>query len=200
MIYSISGTLKAIEPEYAVIDANGIGYVCYCSAGTLSQLPKTNTQVELFTHFYFKQDIMQLFGFLNKTELELFKKLIGITGIGPKGAMAMLSAIGYEKIAMAIVAGDAKQLKAPGIGAKTAQRVILELRDKLDDSLILNSFSPKKSVFSSPSENSVQAEAIAALSALGYSRTEAVSVISKLGELSTSEEIIKEALKLLAKL
>ncbi len=200
MIYSVSGKLKAVGLDYAVVAVGGVGYLCYCSTGTIASLPKLGEDVELLTHFYLKQEAVQLFGFASMQELELFKRLIGVSGVGPKGAMAVLSAVGCQRLTMAIVAGDAKQLKAPGIGAKTAQRIILELRDRLDESLLMPEVTGSVAAVGGIADHSLQAEAISALTALGYSRTDAASAVSKLEGFTSSEDIIKEALRRLAKL
>ena len=130
MIYSITGKLVCMEPGFAVVEAGGVGYRCSTTTGTLAKLPPRGQEVTLLTHLYLREDVLELFGFFTEEELRCFRLLIGVSGVGPKAALAILSALSPQKLMLAIAAGDAKAVKAPGVGPKLSQRIILELRDK----------------------------------------------------------------------
>ena len=132
MFYSLQGILKIAKPSLAVVDCHGVGYKCFISDTTLSSLPPVGGEVFLFTYLAVREDAMDLYGFFREEELDFFKLLISVSGIGPKAAMAILSAFTPEQLAVSIAAGDAKAItKAQGVGAKTAQRLVLELKEKL---------------------------------------------------------------------
>ena len=139
MIAYVNGILDDIAGDNAVVDVGGVGYNVKISADTASRLPGTGEPVRLYTYTCVREDAFQLYGFLNRGDLEIFKKLITVNGIGPKGGLAILSVMRADDLRYAILSGDAKAIaRAPGIGAKTAQRVILDLKDKLsfDDEMI----------------------------------------------------------------
>ena len=128
----IRGELAEINPDHIVIDVGGIGYMVYISGHTFEYLPSIGQQIKVHTYLHIREDAMILYGFLTKDDLDMFIKLIGVSGIGPKGGLAVLSVLSADDLRFAILAGDAKAIaKAPGVGAKTAQRVILELKDKM---------------------------------------------------------------------
>ncbi|MEG2377913.1 MAG: Holliday junction branch migration protein RuvA, partial [Clostridia bacterium] len=131
MYYYIKGTVAHIEPGLAVIDAGGVGYACHTSHATAGRI-EINTKATLYTYLHVREDIMDLYGFADTEELACFKMLIGISGVGPKAALAILSAVAPNELALAIVTGDEKPfLAAPGVGKKLAARIILELKDKV---------------------------------------------------------------------
>ena len=129
----ISGKLEGVAEDAVIIDNHGIGYQILVPSSTLDRLPSVGGEVKVYTYLQVREDAMVLFGFLTKEELELFKRLITVTGIGPKGALAILSTLSVDDLRFAILSGDAKAIAAaPGIGVKTAQRVILDLKDRMD--------------------------------------------------------------------
>ena len=133
MISYVKGELAAIEEQKAVIDVGGIGYGVYMPQQSMARLPEIGSTVKLHTYLNVKEDAMQLFGFLTRDDLEIFKLVIGVSGIGPKGGLNILSAMSPDELRFAIMSGDAKAISAaPGIGKKTAEKLIVELRDKVD--------------------------------------------------------------------
>ena len=184
--------------DHIVIDVNGIGYNIYIPTNCLDYLPGIGEDCKIHTYLYIREDAMMLYGFLTKDDLELFKQLITVSGIGPKGALGILSALSADDLRFAILAGDAKAIsKAPGIGAKTAQRVILELKDKmsLEDAFEKKLDNEKLQV--ATSNNQVKNDAVLALNALGYSSTESLKAVSKVEITSEMdvEDVLKQALK-----
>ena len=200
MIAYVNGILDDIAGDNAVVDVGGVGYNVKISADTASRLPGTGEPVRLYTYTCVREDAFQLYGFLNRGDLEIFKKLITVNGIGPKGGLAILSVMGADDLRYAILSGDAKAIaRAPGIGAKTAQRVILDLKDKLsfDDEMI------GREVAATAAENDLKGdtpqkkEAIEALMSLGYTQSEsarAVNAIEGIEEMD-SGAVLKAALK-----
>ncbi len=202
MLYSLTGSLILIDNEFAVIDVNGVGYRCLTSTNSLSQLPKIGSKVTFYTYLHFKQDALALFGFTTQNELNLFKKLISVSGVGPKAALSLLSGVPTDRLMMSIMAGDEKALKVPGVGAKTAQRIILELKDKISGGELNTSLTGVTipDIAQNTTDFSAQSEAISALVSLGYNQTDAAVVISKLDTSLSAEDMIKQGLKKLAKL
>ena len=200
MIAYVNGILDDIAEDNAVVDVGGVGYNVKISADTASRLPGTGEPVRLYTYTCVREDAFLLYGFLNRGDLEIFKKLITVNGIGPKGGLAILSVMGADDLRYAILSGDAKAIaRAPGIGAKTAQRVILDLKDKLsfDDEMI------GREVAATAAENGLKGdkpqkkEAIEALMSLGYTQSEsarAVNAIEGIEEMD-SGAVLKAALK-----
>ena len=201
MFYYVSGTVTEIEAGLAVIDCGGVGYACATTNYTLSQLKK-GAPAKLYTYLNVREDAMELFGFIDQNELRSFKLLISVSGVGPRAALAILSAITPQQLALAVVTDDAKALTAaPGIGKKIAQRVILELKDKLAKGQALNGAGETyggTGVTVIP-ENKLS-EASAALAVLGYTQGE-INVALKGIDLDslTLEQIIKQALKKMMK-
>ena len=198
MIYSVKGELVHKEPSLAVIECGGVGYACRTTYSTLSQLGSVGTKATLLTYLHVREDNVELFGFANAQELNCFKMLLTVSGVGPKAALAILSDITPEKFALTIATGDSKSItKTKGIGPKLAQRIVLELKDKItkEQQLLTNGtdldFIPVMS-------GSNSGEAISALVVLGYSQGEATSVISKLDPEMSVENMIKQALKAMA--
>ncbi len=195
MFYYLNGTIAEIGPNLAVVDCNGVGYACATTNYTLAQLKK-GERGKLYTYLHVREDIFEIYGFASQSELNTFKMLIGVSGVGPKAALAILSATTPDQLALAIVTGDEKTLtSAPGIGKKIAQRVILELKDKLSKDP--GSFTPDSSAsVVIPVRNDKSGEAAAALAVLGYTSQE-ISIALKGLDMNTLslEEIIRQALK-----
>lgn len=199
MIYSITGLLRQVAPTYCVIEACGVGYQCSASTYTLSSLPGRGQEVTLLTHLWVKEDGMELFGFSTEQEKHCFRLLIGVSGVGPRVALAILSDAAPDRLMISIAAGDAKALtRAQGVGAKLAQRIILELRDKVTDEDIGSSFGEEQGTIAALGEsakNTAKSEAISALVALGYGQTDAAAVIAPMEESLAVDELIRRALK-----
>lgn len=199
MIYSITGLLRQVAPTYCVIEACGVGYQCSASTYTLSSLPGRGQEVTLLTHLWVKEDGMELFGFSTEQEKHCFRLLIGVSGVGPRVALAILSDAAPDRLMLSIAAGDAKALtRAQGVGAKLAQRIILELRDKVTDEDIGSSLGEEQGTIAALGEsakNTAKSEAISALVALGYGQTDAAAVIAPMEESLAVDELIRRALK-----
>lgn len=199
MIAYVKGIIEDITEDNAVIDVNGIGYNVKISADTASRLPGIGEAVKLYTYTCVREDAFQLFGFLTRSDLEIFKKLITINGIGPKGGLAILSVMDADDLRFAIMSGDAKAIsKAPGIGAKTAQRVILDLKDRIsiDDEMISREIA-QGSAASLRADTPQKQEAIAALVSLGYGQAESTKAVNAIEDIETldSGAVLKAALK-----
>lgn len=197
----IKGTLEEAGDGWIVVDNQGIGYQMQVSARLMEELPMIGTEVKIYTYLNVKEDAMSLFGFLSKDDLNIFKLLLAVNGIGPKGALAVLSVLSADDLRFAVVGGDAKAIaKAPGIGAKTAQRVILELKDKLNIEDVFEKADQTADIPVKAADQTAKNEAIQALTALGYSASEALSAVSKLEitEDMDTEDILKAALKQMA--
>lgn len=199
MISYVKGELIAIEEEKVIIDVQGIGYGIYMPIQAMSLLPPVGEVVRVYTYLNVREDAMQLFGFLTKDDLKVFKLLIGVSGIGPKGGLNILSQMTPDGLRFAVMANDAKTIaKAPGIGKKTAEKLIIELKDKLSIEEVLNRTIEDGIVVNESSHsNEIQSEAVQALVALGYGSTEAMKAVKKVGmnEDTTVEEVLKSALK-----
>lgn len=199
MISYVKGELVAIEEEKVIIDVQGIGYGIYMPIQAMSQLPPAGEVVRVYTYLNVREDAMQLFGFLTKDDLKVFKLLIGVSGIGPKGGLNILSQMTPDDLRFAVMANDAKTIaKAPGIGKKTAEKLIIELKDKLSVEDVLNRTIEEGIVGNEYSHsNEIQSEAVQALVALGYGSTEAMKAVKKvrMNEEATVEEVLKSALK-----
>lgn len=199
----IKGTLEEITEDAVIVETGGIGYNIKVSGTTVDLLPGIGSEVKIYTYTLVREDAFSLYGFLTRDDLEIFKKLITVSGIGPKGGLAILSVMSADALRFAVMAADAKAIaRAPGIGAKTAERVILDLRDKisLEDTLrgIGSPADPAgQAAGSGNSDNLMKREAIEALVALGYSASDATAAVKKVevGEDATSESILKLALK-----
>ncbi|MCI9005107.1 MAG: Holliday junction branch migration protein RuvA [Lachnospiraceae bacterium] len=194
----IKGELVEIQPESIVVEAGQIGYEIRMPANMVGRLGGIGQSVKVYTYLHVKEDLMELYGFLSRDDLLVFKLLLGVNGIGPKGALAILTALTPDDLRIAVLGEDAKAIaKAPGIGGKTAQRVILELKDKLSLVPVAGNASSARQAISQDSSSAVKAEAVQALVALGYSSTEAWKSVGKI-ELApemTVEELLKLCLK-----
>ena len=201
MFYYLDGTVAEILPGLAVIDCGGVGYACKTTNNTLAALKK-GQRGKLYTHLNVGEGIFELYGFATQNELNSFKMLLGVSGVGPKAALAILSATTPESLAMAIVTEDAKTLTAaPGIGKKIAQRIILELKDKMARETAGGlDFSGGKGVPAAPLFASKATEAAQALAVLGYSSQEVQMALKGVDvENLPLEEIIRQSLKKMVK-
>lgn len=198
MFYSLRGTLLHTEPGVAVLECGGVGFKCMTTMNTLRTLPKLGSEATLYTHLNVREDAMDLFGFATKGELNCFKMLITISGVGPKVGLAILSELAPEQVAMAVSSGDSKALtKASGVGPKLAQRIVLELTDKVKKMAVQEgSFVPEQAGVVSASANT--AAAVNALTVLGYSASDAASVAARFDSSLPVEEIIRLSLKEMA--
>lgn len=196
MFEYIKGLYKGINKEYVIVENMGIGYKVFTSGTTMSRMPKVDEEVVLYLVQIIRQDFVGLYGFYTEEERELFNKLLTINGVGAKAALSLLSIANIDTLKQSIVYGDEKMItRAPGIGKKTAQRIILELKDKLqiantDDELDM-------SITGDIVSNRNIGEAIAALMSLGYSEKEAEKAVKAVDCSSSLEEIIKNCLKYL---
>lgn len=196
MFYYLNGTVAHIGPYLAVIDCGGVGYACRTTNYTLSGLSK-GRQAKLYTYLHVREDIFELYGFSTEGELSSFQMLLGVSGVGPKAALAILSSTTPEGLAMAIVSENEKALTcAPGIGKKIAQRIILELKDKLAKGQLTTSSGEAFAGGVTIIPENKTSEASAALAVLGYSQPEIAAALKGLDvDQLTLEEIIKQALK-----
>ena len=203
MISFVRGELIQILENAAILDVNSFGLQIYLTGRDLNNLPSKGTEVKLHTYFMVKEDAMQLYGFLNPDDLSVYRLLLGVNGIGPKAAMGVLSALTADDIRFAVLSGDDKTIaKAPGIGKKTAQKLILELKDKfsLEEAFEHRMENQENAESSSGSMTDAKAEAVEALTALGYSSSDALKAIKKaaVSDDMDTEAILKAALKNMA--
>lgn len=206
MIQYIHGTLSEISDGLIIVEASGVGYGINVPSTVIGELPAVGTEVRIYTYYSVKEDSQSLFGFLYKEDREMFTQLIGVNGIGPKGALSILSVLRPDDLRMAIMTGDAKAISsAQGIGKKTAERVILDLKDKIGDLSSMYSGNLTADLGGRPAGRGASAsagpmaEAIEALVALGYSRMEAGRAVGSviLEDDMTTEDVLKAALKLI---
>ena len=196
MISFVRGILFSKDENSVTIDVGGIGYKVLVPVRELEKM-KTGEEDFLNTYFAVREDAMELYGFTGKEDLKMFEKLITVSGVGPKAAINLLSAFTSGELGTAIVLSDAKKIAtAQGIGAKTAQRIILELKDKISDETLTSGIVGDSEISANPA---IDKEAVSALVALGYSASEAQSAIKKAGNKETVEETIKAALVALMK-
>lgn len=191
----IKGTLEIKASDHVVVEANGIGYRIFMSGNTIQRLGELNSNVKVFTHYHVREDNISLYGFYNLEELRMFELLISVSGVGAKSAIAILSNITPSAFALAVISNDIKALtKLPGIGAKSAQRIILELKDKLktEETIAAESDFEIQTVLA---KDDNMHEAISALQVLGYPVKEATKAVSSIDCTGLSvEDIIKKAL------
>lgn len=201
MIYSLKGTLALKELNFVVVECSGVGYGCRTSYTTVSQLGETGSEVTLYTYLYVREDAVELFGFSSLQELSCFKLLISVSGVGPKAATAILSDHTPEKFAFTVASGDSRLFtKTKGIGAKTAQRIVLELKDKITSESISGTIIGAESfdTTASTGASGSVSEALEALMVLGYSQGEVASILGKLDASLSTQELIKETLRIIA--
>ena len=200
MIAYLKGTLEEIGNDYIVVDVNNIGYLVKVSLRVIEGLPGVGNQIKIHTYTYVREDVLALYGFLSKDDLQMFLLLLGVNGVGPKGALGILSMFSAQELRLAIVSQDSKTIsKAPGIGAKTAQRMLIDLKDKVSVEETFEKMGEQSvNVISTQATNSgSRGDAIEALTALGYSASESMKAVNavEITEDMTSDAILKLALK-----
>lgn len=203
MIYFVKGTLDTVTEDRIVVENNGIGFEIMVPLSVVSSLPQTGNEVKIYTYTYVREDALSLYGFLTKDELAMFKILITVSGIGPKGALGILSVMDADALRFAILADDVKSIsKAPGVGKKTAGKLILELKDKMDFEEAVENVLDRGQGVSQGSAGAAGAgmaanDAVQALVALGYTSTEALKAVKKVDITPdmTVEDILKAGLK-----
>ena len=200
MIASVKGKLEGVTADSVIIDVNGLGVEAIVPSNVINRLPRPNEDVKLHTYMQVREDAMQLYGFLEKEDLDFFKLLITVNGIGPKAAIAILSSMSTDVLTFAILSEDIKTIeKAQGIGAKTAKKLVLELKDKVGviNAKAVELQSDSSSDISLTIGSAIKEEASQVLEALGCSRTEAMKAITaiEITEEMTSEDLVKSALK-----
>lgn len=199
MIYSLEGILKVVEPQFVVVDVNGVGFGVKTTLTTISRLPKIGGKVFLYTHLIVREDAMELVGFYDEAELSCYKMLRTVNGVGPKGALSILSDQTPEQFALAVASGDAKSLtRSAGIGLKTAQRIVLELKDKVAKEQVASGVTGAAPAAVGAVSAGNASEAISALIVLGYSQSEAAAAVTALDPSLSVEDMIKAGLKALA--
>ncbi len=198
MITYIRGELAAIEEERVIVEVNGVGFGVFMPNQSINLLPPVGAEVKLHTYMNVREDAMQLFGFLTREDLRIFKLLICVSGIGPKGGLSILSHLSADELCFAVMSHDVKAISgAPGIGKKTAEKLIIELKDKLSLEEVLEKHAETKEEAVSHAGSQVQTEAVQALVALGYGSSEALKAVKKveISEVTTVEDVLKQALK-----
>ncbi|MGN0321761.1 MAG: Holliday junction branch migration protein RuvA [Oliverpabstia sp.] len=200
MIGYVKGVLEEADEQSVMIDNHGIGYRIFVPSSAFSGALPIGKEVKIYTYLSVKEDAMQLYGFLTRDDLRMFRMLLGVNGIGPKAGLGILSALTADELRFAVLADDAASIaKAPGIGKKTAQKLILELKDKLnlEDAFEQKLANQAAGDISAADAGSQIQEAVQALTALGYPGTEALRAVKKVegAESMTVEEILKAALK-----
>ncbi len=201
MIEFLKGKVADLDINKVVIEVNGVGYVLSISESTAALLPSVGEEVKVYTYLSVREDGVSLYGFPTGDDLDIFKKLITVSGIGPKGALGILSVLTPDDLRFAILSGDSKAIaKAPGIGKKTAERVILDLKDKIGDGSILQVNAENDGIASSSGSNA-RDEAVEALTALGYSSQDAYRAVKEaaaaVGSDAETDTILKAALKVI---
>lgn len=193
MFYRLRGTLVHTEPGMAAVECGGIAFRCLTSMNTLRTLPKQGEEAELYTHLNVRQDALDLFGFATVSELNCFKLLTSVSGVGPKVALAILSELTPEQVAVSVATGDSKSLtRASGVGTKLAQRIALELRDKVKNLEQSGTAAPAAGQISASSN---AAAAVNALTVLGYQPADAAAVVARFDNALPVEELIRLSLK-----
>lgn len=200
MFYSITGRVVHRDTQSVALETGGVAFQCSTTLSTLKTIGEKGSTATLYTYLNVREDALDLFGFATEQELECFKLLISVSGVGPKAALAILSELTPDKLALCLATGDSKSItRAQGVGPKLAQRVVLELKDKLAKGLELPADSPEIQAAGLAAADGNAAEAVSALVMLGYSQSEAAMAVSKLDGALPVEELIKQALKQLAR-
>lgn len=203
MIGYMKGEVVGIYEDRIILEVGGIGYNIFMPASSLDLIEGTGIDVKVYTYLHVREDALLLYGFLTKDDLELYKLLTSVNGIGPKAALALLSVMNADELKFAILAGDAKQIgRAPGIGPKSAQRIIIDLKDKIDLMSAFDGMSkdtPQKQQ-GFEDMNDVRREAAQALTALGYSQTESYKAVKSVDDAGDVETVLKAALSVISRL
>lgn len=197
MLYSLKGELIKAEPRMAVVSCGGVGFRCQITMNTARRLPSIGSEVLLYTVMDVRENAIELFGFAGQEELSCFKQLTAVTGVGPKVGLSILSELSPERVALAVATGDHKALtKASGVGPKLAQRIVLELKDKVG---AVDTAGVQLPDAGTPSASGNVAQAVDALTVLGFSAGEAGAAVGKLDAALPVETLVRESLKLLAR-
>lgn len=200
MFYYLKGNVEVIDMSTLVVDCSGVGYLVYASSQAIGKASVAQGEMLIYTYVSVREDAFEIYGFADKSELEMFKLLIGVSGIGPKAGLSILSTLSPSRLAAAIMSGDAKAISAAqGIGAKTAARVILELKDKISKQADLVPEQEQTELPVTENARQKQKDVADTLLALGYTRTEISGVLRRISSEGSLEDMIKEALKLLMK-
>ena len=200
MIAYLKGTLEEIGNDYIIVEVNNIGYQVKVSLRVIEGLPGVGSQLKIHTYTYVREDVIALYGFLTKDDLQMFLLLLGVNGVGPKGALGILSVFSAQELRLAIISQDSKTIaKAPGIGAKTAQRMLIDLKDKVSVEETFEKMGAESvSTINTKADNSgARSDAIEALTALGYSASESMKAVNavEITDDMSSDTILKLALK-----
>ena len=199
MLYNVKGILTVSDVNFIVVECGGVGFKCDTTLNTIKSIGTVGSEVNVYTHLAVREDAMDLYGFSTLNELDAFKLLITVSGIGPKAAVAILSELTPDKLALCIASGDAKSItKAQGVGKKTAERVVLELKDKMGN-IAIGEGASVVSAASTVLESSNSAEAVEALVALGYSQSDAAVIVGSMDKSMPVDDMIRLALKQLAR-
>lgn len=194
----LNGRVAEKGQNSLIIDVGGVGYLLSVSMNTLQETPPVGEMMKVYTYFSVREDAMELFGFASQEEKRMFIRLLSVTGVGPKVALSMLGAMPLRDLTLAIVTGDVTSLsRAPGVGKKTAQRIALELKEKVDESDL--AYAPSQSGGFTPVQEDAAQEALAALQALGYTAAEAAKAISQVrGQSDSANDLVRLALRSMA--
>ena len=199
MFYSLTGNIIYSDLNSVAVECSGVGFKCFTTMNTLRKIGGNGDKVTLYTHLNVREDALDLFGFVDTYELDFFKLLISVSGVGPKAALAILSELDPDKLALCIASGDSKAItKAQGVGPKLAQRVVLELKDKVKGISHEDNGGYDLAAAEAATSSAAGSEAISALMVLGYTQSEAATAVGKLDPSLSVEEMIKQALKSLA--
>ena len=198
MIYNVKGILTYSDPNFAVVECGGVGFKCFVSMTTLRQLPSLGKEVNLFTYMAVREDSIDLFGFFDVSELEAFKLLITVSGVGPKAAMAILSVLPPDRLSVAVSSGDVRSIQqANGVGKKTAERVVLELKDKMAGITTGSAAAVVEGIQAAASNSNAQ-EAVEVLVSLGFDRSDAATAVGTMDPSLSADDMIRKGLKMLS--
>ena len=198
MIYSLKGILKQTEPNFVVLEVGGVGFGVKTTLTTIASLPAIGEEVFLYTYLNVREDALELFGFAEESELSCYRMLTGVNGVGPKAALSILSDHTPEQFALCVASGDAKSLtRSAGVGLKLAQRIVLELKDKISKAQVAEGIAGGRTAPAAVTSGNA-AEAISALVVLGYAQSDAAAAVSGLDPATPVEDMIKAGLKYLA--
>lgn len=197
MIYNVRGTLTYTDINYAVVECGGVGFKCFVSMTTLKELPPLGKEANLYTYLAVREDAMDLFGFAAQQELDAFKLLITVSGVGPKAAMAVLSVLPPDRLSIAVSSGDVKSIQsAQGVGKKTAERIVLELKDKMLGIAPSNAAAVQS--IQAVASNSDAQEAVEVLVSLGFNQSDAATVVGAMDKGLSVDDMIRKGLKQLS--
>ena len=200
MIYNLNGKLTYVDPTFIVIECGGVGFKCFASTTTITSISTVGTNVNVLTYMSVKEDSIDLYGFATQEELNAFKLLISVSGIGPKVAMAILSVLPPDRLSVAVSSGDIKAIQsAQGVGKKTAERVVLELKDKMVGIGSARTNTIVEGIQSVAQSDNAQ-EAVEVLVSLGFNQSEAASVVGTMDKSLSVDEMIRKGLKSLSQL